>query len=62
MLKNSDSNWSTYILNDSSITKVGAEAGHKIDFTTAKCKRKNLDRVLSAELAEMLSLRTSLSN
>ncbi|XP_056138303.1 chemokine-like protein TAFA-5 [Lampris incognitus] len=35
----------------SNITKVGAEAGHRIDFISAKVKRKSLNRLLDGQLA-----------
>lgn len=46
----------------SSISKVGAEAGHKIDFTTAKAKRKTLDKLLDGEEGNMPALRTAMNN
>ncbi len=43
----------------SSITKVGAETGHKIDFTSPKAKRKALDRLLDGELVRTQTSSTS---
>uniref|UniRef100_A0A672QMK3 YqaJ viral recombinase domain-containing protein n=1 Tax=Sinocyclocheilus grahami TaxID=75366 RepID=A0A672QMK3_SINGR len=45
----------------SNITKVGAEAGHRIDFTSAKAKRKSLNSLLEGEVASMPALRTSVN-
>lgn len=35
-----------YWMIPSNVTKVGAEAGYKIDFTTPNSKRKSLNRLL----------------
>ena len=58
MQGDSNADWPTCILDDSSnISKVGAKVGHKIDFTTAKAKRKSLNRVLDGEEAGMPGIR-----
>lgn len=41
----------------SNITKVGAEAGPRIDYTSAKAKRKCLNRILDGEVVSMLTLK-----
>lgn len=48
-----------YWMIPSNMTKVGAEAGHRIDFTSAKAKRKSFNRLLDGEELSMPALRTS---
>lgn len=48
-----------YWMIPSNITKVRAEVGHRIDFTSAKAKRKCLNNLLDGEVASIPALRTS---
>lgn len=48
-----------YWMIPSNITKVRAEVGHRIEFTSAKAKRKCLNNLLDGEVASIPALRTS---
>ncbi|KAK9962094.1 hypothetical protein ABG768_019065 [Culter alburnus] len=50
-----------YWMIPSNITKVGAEAGHRIDFTSSKAKRKSINSALDGEIACVPALRTSIN-
>ncbi|XP_038128927.1 uncharacterized protein LOC119775105 [Cyprinodon tularosa] len=47
-----------YWMIPNNINKVGAEVGHKIDFTSSKAKRKSLDQLLDGQAEHMPALRT----
>ncbi|XP_038137843.1 uncharacterized protein LOC119781440 [Cyprinodon tularosa] len=50
-----------YWMIPSNVSKVGAEAGHRIDFTTPNSKRKSLNKILDGEGTSMPSPRASSS-
>uniref|UniRef100_A0A3Q2FXY2 YqaJ viral recombinase domain-containing protein n=1 Tax=Cyprinodon variegatus TaxID=28743 RepID=A0A3Q2FXY2_CYPVA len=47
-----------YWMIPNNINKVGAEVGHKIDFTSSKAKRKSLDQLLDGQAEHMPAFRT----
>ncbi len=51
----------TYWMIPCNITNVGTEAGHRINFTSAKAKRKSINILLEGEVASVPALRTSVN-